>query len=440
MLKRIDSSRKAGALIYCVMFAILFVCNSMTAYIADDYGYCYIVGVENQRLEHIWQIIPSMIAHEKTVNGRLVAHSLVQLFSMMPRWVFDIVNAGMFCCQVALLSGLAMGTGRSNLRTAAVFSGIWVYELAFGQVNFWQDGAVNYLWSAVFLLLFLRPFALKFMGADGILDAGTRMPLKAAFLILSFLTGAYSETVSAAAILISVLLLILDTVCNHRKLSVYGLLCTVAAFCGYVSIYLAPAQWNKKASGAALHTLAASFTRATAIYASYGVLIAALVVLLVICVQEKGNSKRVLLALTLVVGSLAANYIMMFAKYYVERSSLGAFILLLAAVIVLIPAALEIKPWKTLLVSAMIILTLSGIPAVCTGVMDNYTTYIQGLQTEAYIMDCVANGEQDVKVPVIYAATKYNGLYGNAELSKDSSYWVNILMARYYGLASIAAE
>ena len=166
MLKKLDKSWKLACLIYCGMFAIMYICNSMTPFMADDFGYHFIVGT-NQRVENVWQIIPSMAAHARMINGRLIPHSVVQMFVLLPKYVFDLVNSGMFCLQVALLTGFFFDEVRSNLKTLTIFSAIWVFELAFGQVNLWQDGAVNYLWSVVLLFLYLRPFAREMCAGGG---------------------------------------------------------------------------------------------------------------------------------------------------------------------------------------------------------------------------------------------------------------------------------
>lgn len=433
MYRTLDKSKKIETIIYIGIFAILLVCNLLTRYLSDDYSY-YFSCATGEPLENVWQIFPSMAVHALKYNGRLSVHFLVQLFVLLPLWVFDLLNSAMFCLQIVLINRFCFEEKRSNFRTIAIFCGIWLWELAFGQVNLWQDGAMNYLWSCVFMLLFLYPFAARFMKGT---DFSAPIPGKVGFVLFSLLVGSYSETVSAASIFVAFLLLIMDIFCNHRKISRYGLVCVAASVVGYITIYLAPSQWVNKSAGTSMYVLANNFGQATKIYSQFGVLIAAFVVLLVICLQEKVSPKRILLALALAAGSLAANYIMIFAKYYIERSSVGAFLLLITAVAVLVPPVLKLKPWKTVLASAMIMMALSTVHPLCTGIMDIYNMYVRGGGTELYIQECIANGDLDIELPIEGFDTKYTAYYYNTRISEFSDFWLNECMAKYYGLNSI---
>jgi len=434
MIKKIDTSVRISGLIYLAIFVIILVCNILTPYVVDDFYYTFSFAT-NEPLKSVWDIFPSMAAHTLTMNGRLSAHFLVQLFMLMPRWVFDLVNSAMFCLHIALVDRLFFAKSRSNLRIAAIFAGICLYELSFGQVNLWQDGAVNYLWSGVFMLAFLHPFANRFLNGT---DFPKGMWFKIGFLLYSFFEGSFSETASAAAIFIAVLLLVLDVCCNHRKLSKYGLLCIAVAMLGYVSIYLAPAQWINKSAQLSLFVLAKNIANATLMYAKFGVLIAVFVVLLVVAVTEKVPVKRILLALSFAAGSLAANYILIFANYYSERSTVGALLLLMVAVGVLIPPVLEMKQWKSGMVSAMIILILAAIPPFLRGMLDIYITYLDIEWNKTIIQQSIVDGETDVALPIITSDTKYSALYDTVYLLEDSTCWINETMAEYYGVNSIS--
>lgn len=340
----------------------------------------------------------------------------------------------MFCLQIALINAFFFSETRSNLRTAAIFAGIWVFELSFGQVNLWQDGAVNYLWSAVFMLGFLYPFADRFLNGKDFTD---KKLAKAGFLVYALFTGSYSETASSAAIFVACLLLLLDVFCNHRKISKYGISCIVLAVAGYVSIYFAPAQFVNKSASLSPFVLAKNIANATLIYEKFGALIVTLVVLLVICAVEKVCIKRILLSLSFAAGSLAANYIMIFARYYSERSAVGAFVLLLAAIGVLIPPVLERKSWKIGLVSAMIVLVLSSVSPLLLGMLDIYITHLDIQMNEQIIHNTIAEGNLDIALPVIESGSQYGSLYKTVYLTEDSSHWINVNMAKYYGVNSL---
>ena len=195
-MRKIDQSAKLSAGIYAGIFLLMFVFNRMTLYLFDDFLYLYSFA-DKTRITSIAQIFPSMAAHIQTMNGRTMAHFLVQLFMLLPMWVFDLVNAGMFLLLIWGICALAgMERKRSNLLTAAVFCAIWVYAPAFGQVVLWQDGATSYLWASSLGLVLLYLTA-----QDCLYDRGIKSPWgKMGFLALSFLTGGYLEPTSAGVL------------------------------------------------------------------------------------------------------------------------------------------------------------------------------------------------------------------------------------------------
>lgn len=202
----------AGILYLCI-FLFMLVLNKLSVYIADDFRYLYSFN-DFKRIESVPQVILSMRAHRYNMNGRLAAHALVQMFGMAPMWLFDLVNALMFTLQIGLIYKISRGNApRNNLMLLAVFCGVWLFCPAFGQVNLWQDGACNYLWSGVLASLYLLPYLEEYLNNRPVRSNFGKI----CFLMLSLVMGAYSETVSAAAIGISVLLVIAMMLHCRRK-------------------------------------------------------------------------------------------------------------------------------------------------------------------------------------------------------------------------------
>lgn len=66
------------------VFVLMLGCNLLTGYLADDFRYMFSFA-DWSRMERLSQILPSVAAHAKSMNGRLTAHTLVQLSLMLPR-------------------------------------------------------------------------------------------------------------------------------------------------------------------------------------------------------------------------------------------------------------------------------------------------------------------------------------------------------------------
>lgn len=422
--------------IYLGFFLFLLVLNMLTPYIADDFRYLYSFNDRTMRIENISDVILSMRAHRYNMNGRIVAHTLVQILGLLPLWVFDILNAAAYVLQIALIHKLAQNHApRSNLVLLAIFAGMWLYCPAFAQVNLWQDGSCNYLWSTVLALLFLLPYVNEYLFEKSLHNKLDQF----FFLFLAFCMGAYSETASAAAIFIAILLLMLLTLEQKMKCKAIWVWGIVVACLGYLSIYTAPAQLREKGAEMTIPTLFANFlTAAESYWRLCGILLIVFAIALICNLLIHTDRRQIFLGLVFFAGSLAGNFIMMFAQYYTERSACGAFVFLLTADVILIYPLLGVEKYKPILLVGMVILTMMASQSLMRGTIDIYQTYRQIRDNEAHIYQCRENGIMDIEVPVVTATTSYSVAHSCKYLdTEDASIWPNYSMAYFYEINSI---
>ena len=161
----LSKNRDRGALlIYFGMFVFFLVLNVLTLYIADDFRYLYSFYDKSQRIESLADVILSMRAHRYHMNGRLMAHTIVQILGMLPLWVFDILNAAAYVLQIAVIHKVAkIHAPRSNLILLGLFACMWLLCPSFAMVNIWQDGALNYMWGTMLGMLFALYFAEEYL-------------------------------------------------------------------------------------------------------------------------------------------------------------------------------------------------------------------------------------------------------------------------------------
>lgn len=418
-----------GILVYLGLFLFMLVCNLLTPYLADDFQYLYSFQT-GERIESVLDIFPSLYAHTKLMNGRLVTHFFVQLLTLTPTWFFDILNAFVFVLVLRSICRVAQAEKQQEaLLTLLVFAAIWRFEQMFGQVNLWQDGAINYLWSLLLGLYFFMYFVKAYLSEYRATPNGW-FPY-----LLAFGAGAYSETVSAAVIFMAFLLLLFDA-CSRRKLPEKKyILLLLTAFAGYVTIYLAPAQWANKSGGAG--SMAASFWAAVRMYSEYRYLLAAFLVLLVFNVSAGTKRPQLVLACTLLAGSLLSNFMMTFASYYPSRSACGACVFLISAVAVLLKPLLDLRK-QPLIFSLCLLFLLSSLKTLPTGFGDIYTTYGRFQENESLLAKKIQMGERDIILPLVESSTKYSGIYCLRYLdTEDPDTWPNKDMAKYYGVDSL---
>ena len=102
-----DRTKKCAGIILLVsaialILGLMLYCNLHTGLMADDYSYSFSLS-NGQRITNVSQIFDSMRAHRQLVNGRVITHSFVQLFLMIPHVIFDIVNSLVFILEILMV-------------------------------------------------------------------------------------------------------------------------------------------------------------------------------------------------------------------------------------------------------------------------------------------------------------------------------------------------
>lgn len=159
MLRKINESKVTICCCIGAVFLVMLLLNILTVKVMDDYLYAFSFET-GERITNVFQIFPSMYRHYFTMNGRLIVHFLVQIFELLPAIIFDVLNTFMFCVLIALIyyySYYRMTKKHNALMLTGIAAMLWKFTPAFGHAFLWQDGSVNYLWPAVFVLLYLLP-------------------------------------------------------------------------------------------------------------------------------------------------------------------------------------------------------------------------------------------------------------------------------------------
>jgi len=204
-LRRLNRSKALFCgMLFC--FAIwLFTLNCLTPYIADDFTYM-LSFASKEKIRTVSDIIPSMIEHSQSHNGRILAHSLEQLFLLAPKMAFNVANTLITITFLLLLYRLC-NAGKPNVFLFFfIFISIWYSTPVFGQVFLWQDGALNYLWGYVMSLAFITPYVRYYTDEKVVFSHMWQWIL---FSLFSYFMGTYSEGSSFVAIAIGLCMLAL---------------------------------------------------------------------------------------------------------------------------------------------------------------------------------------------------------------------------------------
>ena len=431
-LERFNRSRTAAVLVFAAIFLLAFYCTHVTDLIADDYRYCFSYA-DDSRIESVRQILPSMAAHRLSMNGRVVPHFLVQLFLLLPKTIFDCINALFFTALVWLI-GTAAGCGAkpNALLLLSVFGCLWLLQPDFGQVFLWLTGSVNYLWCGVLCLVWLLLLGESFRSGTEPGSVG-----KLLFVLFSFPVGAYSENGTVAMAAMWLAFAVLEHFSFKRPLRLWKLLGLVSMLAGFLYMMLAPAESVNKSAEMRLSVLFANLLENARYYLRFWPLILCFVLLYALSLQKGIARKRRLLALVYVFGSLAGHFVLTFAMYTAGRSTyIGLILLLTANALLFVPLwETEHRRWLAALCALCLCFTVwQG----AVGVRDIRRTHGLLQYNEDLLAACARNGETVVEVYRPYAATRYSALEGLAYLNtEDPDDWPNVYMAKYYGVSRV---
>ena len=102
--------RLVAGLVFCWMLLL----NCLTPYLADDYTFAYAFDT-GERLHSLPQLISSLVFHYHEWSGRVIVKFFAQGFTMFPKLLFNVCNAGMFMALGLVLYKLAVGQRSQNI-------------------------------------------------------------------------------------------------------------------------------------------------------------------------------------------------------------------------------------------------------------------------------------------------------------------------------------
>ena len=436
-LDRINQSKVTFAICIIAMTVIMIVCNLLTNLIVDDFTYKFSFA-DGTRITGFFQIPGSIIRHHQIMNGRFVAHFLVQVMLLLPDALARIINALMFVFLVYLIYRISLPDRKEHncVLLVGIFTAVWIFVSRFGQVNLWLTGAVNYLWSYTLGLLLILFYVRRIICDTAIKSLAGRI----LFVILGFTVGGYSEHASPAFIAMMVLFLLLIRFVYKRKILWHEIAALAAAVCGFGVILLSPANYSNKVSTLNLHTLGTNFAEAISQYGRNWQLLAVFVFAFLITIYLKTSNEKRFIAAVFLIGSLISNYILIFAAYYPERCGSVNAVLLICADAVLL-SDIKIQPYKLLSCCVIVSFAVYSFTTISLGIRDILSTYLQISRNEKILREAVENGESEATISDVRVKTRFSPLgAGLYYIDVDNpDFWLNADMAKYYGLDRIYA-
>ena len=442
-------SRRERAVLICgiALAAAAFFClNLATPFYADDYSYMftYAEGAPKDRITNLYELYLSQLNHYKVMNGRAIVHTLVQLF-LMPgsRTLFNIFNTLAFLALGFAGYYAAFGTFRRMrpLCLLAIYALVWLTLPDFGQSCLWLTGSFNYMWTALFALLFLMPYR-----SDG--DGGSHRLLRIIGMPFLGLPAGWSGENACLAAAVALVLLLVRRALLKRPFRAWMFTGAAGFIAGAALLFFSPAQALKADNMGGLGSLRVWLGRIPdvtldAIRYLWLPLALGLILLALSIVQSRGQGfmywlRKYSNGIVWLCAAIVAAYCMCAAPYFPLRAWCCSGVL--AAVTVLAVFAEIRRPEK---------LPRAAIPAVCaaallacavtygTGISDLLSTRAAVRARDESAMEQKAAGQTDVYVEAVSGHARCNCFDPAGDISPDPGSWQNEALALYYGVEHV---
>lgn len=442
---------KITAFLFIVLaiFTFQLFFNVLSLMRSDDYNYSFNLHTGNH-LDSVADLIPSIISHNQTTNGRSVNHIIAQFFLMLNNnglgIVFDIANSLIYIVLITLIYYHSKGTFK-NFKLwwfGAIHLCLWLFIPDYAGCFYWLTGSCNYNWSIVIALLFLIPFT-HFSNISATKKTNIFMQIIFALLYIpaGIIAGNTNEN-TAVALVVMIILFGVKFIIEKKKLHIWMFTGLIGVFVGFGAILLSPGQQTRAEQSGGLGGIATWIKNAVFItidvfeYLAVPLLLLFCALILVFTTNKNLEFKNFNNFFIYLIGSGSAIYCMMVSPQFPERSWTPPVILAIIAFGQLISL---IKNDDT--IYRRIVCTALAIATICFGTsyvasyFDIKQTVIAYNEREEYIASQIEKGETILLLKPVRGWEKYNIFDPDGDIGSKSEKWPNTAIARYYGVEKV---
>jgi len=459
-----DREKATGIVILLVILlfigSIMLYCNSHTGLLVDDYAYMYdfstgtcpdereiYPAADSIPVTGVPQILKSMEGHRMYQNGRVVSHFGVQFFLLFSKNIFNICNTLMFVFQLILIyiCSTVIIPHRSYKETAVTvmlsFICLWMFEPSFGEVNLWLDGSLNYLWTSTLCLGYVY-FLLRLYRDGRFSDkAGANILC----LVLAFLVGASHEMCAVAAIVMSFLIIMYNTL-FLKKRDLWSWIALLFTAAGFLTVILAPSEMRTRLmSAATIHDKLTLLKWNYVMLARSEFLFIPMLISILILKRKafKDNLRVKNVTILLVFTFFISSMPLLIATYFAGRTLFFPTVLLCLCVNILVRSVMSGWDNKTqkVMKAVFALLSIICVISLVIGMNDIRKTYEFTTSVDEYLNDCAMAGYDEVFIPDI----SRDGMDSHCALKQlkyvdyyDPESWPNIFYAKFYGFESVS--
>lgn len=427
-----------AAVVLASFFAIL-IYNFLTPLMSDDLLFKasdYHSPLDIFRLEY---------KQYMTWTGRSVLQIILKVFSLTPKWIFNICNSLCFVLLMFLLYWNIEGREKYNsLLYILINLLVWNFSVDFDQTVLWLGGACNYMWGCTIVMGYITCFRHFMKHSDAIKRPGL---LSAFFFFIGVLAGWGNENTSGGAILIT-LLFVFPYVRRNRRPRGFMISGTAGMVIGFLFMALAPGNRYRSALmkadetyGGIMKYVSRGLKINEAVNRYMMLYIAVILILSVYLIYRGKKFAEFYSVFVFTLAGLATSYVLILTPEPMPRAYFGANIFFLVACVQVI---MMLPKEETLLCAVR----TGGILAACVWMFFSYTENGADLarilrevnEREEYILEQTGQGNLDLTLPMLRPQfrTEYSFMYDN-DISEEKDFWINEVFRIKYGLNSLEA-
>lgn len=405
--------------------------------VMDDYNYTYHWGSSGFN-ESLGDIFGSLYYHYFHHGGRVVLHFFVFLFCMADKVWFNLSASVCFCALGRLAAFQCMGSLKkvSSHVLLLIYMAYYLLTPSFADSFLWIAGSCNYLFSLVIVLTYLIPWRLALSGKP--VNSRWLYPF---VLIGGILAGWTNENLCLALITIQIGFLLVFFI---RKIAVkpwmiIGFVCSVV---GAAAMLLAPGNMVRAAGSLGGIAVWVGRILPITVYMVrnfWQLMVVCLILLVLLCVQERFDWKQILAKLAIPIVFLFASGIAVYSMCVVEEAADRTWSIMLTMFLLTVGSIyaeldldkLQMKAIGPAFLTALLL--MGHFPAAVKAVDSGW---YQNQERMAFIAQQVDQGNLDLVCPEIRVPGTFS-VFNAPTLSDDPESWQNTSFAHRLGLNSI---
>lgn len=311
-----------GIIGIAVLTILGFMVHQKTPFMMDDIWYSTNLATE-EPLNNLWDIIEGQIWHFNNWGGRCITHGVLQLTLMMSERGADILNVIMTLLLAYMICVTAKKKSISSYFMA--FALLFAWNANMKMSMFWQAGTVNYVYSTVWILLFIQPFL------DEWRDEQRKFPLISAWMLpLGICAGWSNENMGPTCFLLALATVIYCVKWKKIKVKLWMFLGTLGSFVGSILVVVAPGNFARSSTIEKKGLVETVWERFYSMLCAgtdflFPMCLALTILILIKCVCLKGKLKNH--HIVLLVSCILSYGAMVLSPHYPDRATFGTMVL-----------------------------------------------------------------------------------------------------------------